>query len=168
LTITPANLNDLNRYIDLLEENADWLRSRGVGKLAPGTYRGLFDYFSTSITRGEVHFCFINDEIAGTLRLLAEDHIIWPEAKGDALYLHNLIVRRAWRGRALGRQLLAWAEQHTRIAGKAFLRLDCFADNAILRKYYEDAGFVSGGEVMATYPFGALRMQRYEKRALST
>jgi len=82
----------------------------------------------------------------------------------DALYVHNLVVRRAWSHRGLGHQLLAWAEQQTAIAGRTFLRLDCFANNPILRKYYENAGFEDRAEVDAHYSFGILRLRRYEKR----
>jgi len=166
LTITPANPDDLTRYIDLLEETAEWLNSRGFGPLASGTYRQSTDYFSRSIVRREVYLAFIDDWLAGTLRLLAEDRTVWPEANDDALYVHDLVVRRAWGGRGLGRQLLAWAEQQTVTAEKRYLRLDCFADNRILRKYYEDVGFTGRGEVDARYPFGTLRLQRYEKHVV--
>jgi hypothetical protein len=47
--------------------------------------------------------------------------------------------------------------------GKRYIRLDCFANNSVLRKYYEDAGYRSCGEIDAKYPFGVLRLQRYEK-----
>jgi len=39
----------------------------------------------------------------------------------------------------------------------------CFASNVVLRRYYEDAGYLGRGEVDAVYPFGTLRFQRYEK-----
>jgi hypothetical protein len=48
--------------------------------------------------------------------------------------------------------------------GKKYIRLDCFANNAVLRKYYEDAGYESCGEIDACYPFGTIRLQRYQKR----
>ena len=164
MRITRARPDDLERYLDLLEESAEWLHSRGFGKLAPGTYRRNAHYFRESIARGEVHLAFLDDEIAGTLRLVAEDPTVWPEAGDDALYVHNLIVRRPWSGRGLGRQLLMWAEERAATVRKTWVRLDCFADNLILRKYYENAGFVDRGEIDAQYPFGRLRLQRYERR----
>ncbi len=163
LSITSAKSDNLKRYIDVLEEAAEWLNSRGLGQVPASLYRQSVAYFSDSIERGEVHLAFIDGHIVATLRLLSQDRIVWPEADHDALYVHNLVVCRAWRGRGLGRQMLDWAEQQTAIAAKRHLRLDCFASNGILRKYYEQAGFVGRGEVDAQYPFGILRLQRYEK-----
>jgi GNAT superfamily N-acetyltransferase len=146
-----------------LEEITAWLNSRGVGQVPSRIYRDSADYFSESIAGGEVYFAVIRDEIVGSLRLLSEDRIVWPEADDRAFYLYNLLVRRNLKGQGLGRQLLAWAESQTIIAGKDYLRLDCFANNAILRRYYENAGYADRGEVDARYPFGTLRLQRYEK-----
>jgi ribosomal protein S18 acetylase RimI-like enzyme len=111
-----------------------------------------------------VFFGCLGDDVVGALRLVGNDGIVWPLATEDAaLYLENLVVSRAWSNRGFGRLMLAWAEQQAAMAGKPCLRLDCFANNAILRKYYEDAGYSGRGEVDAQYTFGTLRLQRYEK-----
>ena len=165
MRITLAEPGDLESYIDLLEDTAEWLNSRGFGQLPVRIYRDAMDYFALSIARGEVYFAFMGNDIVGSLRLLLEDTTVWPEANPNGLYLHNLLVRRAWSNRGLGHQMLVCSEQQTVIAGKTYLRLDCFASNAILRKYYENAGFEDRGEVDAQYPFGTLRLQRYEKQA---
>lgn len=41
----------------------------------------------------------------------------------------------------MGRDLLAWAEDRARELEVSYLRLDCWADNAHLRAYYEELGF---------------------------
>lgn len=164
MRIRPAQADELDLYIDFLAEIAEWVEGRGVGHVSASVYRDRKEFFSYSIARGEVYFGLIGDDVVGSLRLVAEDPIIWPQAGPDALYIHNLMVRRACSGRGLGHELLAWAEQQTVTAGKTWLRLDCFASNSFLRAYYESAGFSDRGEIEAHYPFGTLRLQRYEKR----
>jgi len=166
MRIIKAQPADLRLYIDLLEEIAEWLNHRGFGQLPAGTYRHSTDYFSTSIASGEVYFALVENDIVGSLRLLSEDRIVWPEADDHALYVHNLVIQRSWGGRSLGEQLLLWAEQQAAMVRRTFLRLDCFANNQVLRKYYENGGFEDRGEVAAQYPFGTLCLQRYEKRVL--
>jgi len=166
MRIIAAQPADLGPYIDLLEEIAEWLNRRGFGQLPVGTYRRLTDYFSVSIASGEVYLALIENDVVGSLRLLSEDRIVWPEADDDALYLHNLVIRRSWSGRSLGDQLLLWAERRAAIARRDFLRLDCFANNPVLRKYYENRGFEDRGKVDAQFPFGTLCLQRYEKHVL--
>ena len=166
LRVVAASPDDLSRYLDLLEELADWLHSRGINQWPPGRARAGADYYAASITRGEVHLALVGDELAGAFRLLERDPIVWPEMTGDdALYLYNLAVSRAWSGKGIGHRLLAWSEQRTLEAGRAYLRLDCFPENAFLRRYYEEAGFVARGEVNAVYPVvGAMHLRRYEKQ----
>ena len=106
----------------------------------------------------------MDSTLVGSFRLVHDDRTVWPEADDDSLYLENLGVRRAWSGRKIGRQLLLWAERKVCDIGKDLIRLDCFANNTLLRKYYEDAGYDSCGEIDAGYSFGTLRLQRYQKK----
>jgi GNAT superfamily N-acetyltransferase len=58
----------------------------------------------------------------------------------------GLRVLRAYAGRGIGRAILRWAEDQVTSRDRIYLRLDCLADNAKLRAYYEDAGFLHIGE----------------------
>jgi GNAT superfamily N-acetyltransferase len=164
LSIAPAKLADLDRFIDMHEQVRDWLDTRGLTPLARGIYRDSAEYYGASIAQGEVYFAWVGNALAGSFRLIYEDEIVWPNAAEDALYLHGLVVLRQWSGRGLGRVMLAWCEEQIRHAGRSFLRLDCFANNPVLRNYYETQGYAGCGEIDAPYPFGVLRLQRYEKR----
>jgi ribosomal protein S18 acetylase RimI-like enzyme len=170
LCVVQATPPDLSRYIDLLEELADWLHSRGIDQWPRGRARSSPAYYGASIDKEEVHLAFDGDELAGALRLLMSDPIVWPEfAEADAVYVYNLAVRRAWTGRGLGRHLLDWAEQQAAALGRRYVRLDCFPGNTFLRRYYEDAGFIERGEVDAIYPepVGLMHLRRYEKQVRS-
>src|SRR5262245_58569935 len=131
LRIRSAQRADLQSYVDLLEEIAEWLYSQGLGPLQPGIHRDSWDYYAGSIAVGEVYLAFLGADMVGSFRLLHEDPIIWPEADSDAPYLHSLVVRRSWSGHGLGRQLLGWAEERAASLGKNHLRLDCFANNQV-------------------------------------
>jgi GNAT superfamily N-acetyltransferase len=158
--------SDLDRYIDLLEELAEWMHTRGIVQWPRGRARNGLDYYKASIERGEVHLAFVGDECAGGLRLLQGDPIVWPDiVVDDALYLYNLAVRRVFSGRGLGRDLLTWAERQVAASGRRYLRLDCVPGNMFLRRYYEEAGFAARGEIDAVYPGlpGVMPLRRYEK-----
>lgn len=165
LNIVRARGSDLERFIDLLEELAEWMHERGIEQWPRGRARNGRDYYKASIDRGELHLAFVGEEFAGGLRLLQRDPVVWPDAADDALYLYNLAVRRTFTGRGLGRALLAWAEQQAAASGRRYLRLDCVPGNMFLRRYYEDAGFVARGEIDAVYPGlgGVMPLRRYEK-----
>ena len=171
LRIVCAGGSDLERFIDLLEELAEWMHQRGIDQWPRGRARNGHDYYKASIERGELHLAFVGDEFAGGLRLLRRDPIVWPDiVADDGLYLYNLAVRRTFRGRGLGHHLLAWAEQQVASASRRYLRLDCVPRNMFLRRYYEDAGFVARGEIDAVYPGlgDAMPLRRYEKQVEPT
>jgi GNAT superfamily N-acetyltransferase len=166
LRVVPAERGDLDRYIDVLEELADWLEARGIKQWPRGRVRRSAAYFADSIARQEVQLAFVGDELAGTLRLLMSDPIVWPEfIQPDAVYVYNLGVRRRWAGLEMGGRLLDWAERRAAILGRRFVRLDCVPGNTFLREYYERKGFAARGEVDALYPdpVGLERLCRYEK-----
>jgi ribosomal protein S18 acetylase RimI-like enzyme len=168
LRIVAAQPDDLGRYIDLLEEVADWLARRGLNQWRPGSFRLSMDYYAHSITKGEVHLAFSGEPLVGTLRMLLREPIVWPDiAEDDAVYVYNLAVRRAWANQELGGRLLEWAGRQASTAGRRYVRLDCMADNTFLRRYYTQAGFEGRGEIDAHFPapIGTLRLQRCERRA---
>jgi GNAT superfamily N-acetyltransferase len=163
LRVALARPCDVEPYIALLENVAEWLDRRGVAQIQPGTYRKFADYYVTSVAAREVYFGLIGNELVGSFRLVCDGGTVWPDSDDDSLYLENLVVRRTWSGHGFGRRLLRSAEQETLRLNKACLRLDCFANNPFLRRYYEEAGYTDCGEVEAQYAFGVLRLQRFQK-----
>ncbi len=166
---TPA---DLDAVIDLLEEAAEWLASKGIDQWPIGSFRRSAAFVASALDRGEVYVGYLGKDLIGTLRLAPDDTDVWPEAKGDALYVHSLTVRRSFAGRGLGRQLLQWAEDKALATGVEWLRLDCVAGNPVLRQYYEDAGFAAADEVEVEFKVGpgatgkTYRLRQYEKTVL--
>ena len=171
LRIIPAEADDLNRYIDLLEDVADWLTQRGIDQWRPGNFRLAADYYADSIARGEVQLALSGDALVGTLRVLLRDPIVWPEiADDDAVYVYSLAVKRECADQRLGARLLDWAGDRAAALGRRYVRLDCMAHNAFMRRYYSQAGFLDRGDIDAEYPppVGTLRLRRYEKNVGAT
>lgn len=167
LSIVPARAGDLDRYLDLLEGVADWLEARGIRQWPRGNFRRSSAFYAQSVERGDVHLAFAGGELAGALRLLLREPIVWPEVvDDDGVYVYNLAVRREWAGTGLGSRMLEWAGDRAASLGRRCVRLDCMADNAFLKAYYRQAGFEERGEIEACFPppVGVLRLQRYEKR----
>ena len=107
LRMIAAQDGDLDRFIDLMEEVADWLKARGINQWRPGTFRLSTDFYAASIKQGEVQLAFLDEVLVGAFRLLRREPIVWPDVIGDdAVYVYNLAVRRAWSKQQFGRCML--------------------------------------------------------------
>jgi GNAT superfamily N-acetyltransferase len=135
----PADLDDV---LEVLNETARWLTSRGINQWVDGFPRQLI---AADISRGEVYLARRERRAVGTFTLQWSDELFWPGATGASGYIHRIAVRREARG--LGVELLQMAERVTASSGRKSLRLDCFAGNDALCGYYERAGFVRCGDI---------------------
>jgi GNAT superfamily N-acetyltransferase len=70
----------------------------------------------------------------------ASDITVVPEARVH-LYISELFVAEAWRGRGVAGALLAAAEGHARSIGIAQVTIGSLATNASARRAYAKAGF---------------------------
>jgi GNAT superfamily N-acetyltransferase len=69
------------------------------------------------------------------------DEMLWKDLVDDwtdAVYLHRLVVEREYKGYGLGPKALIFGEQEGLKRGKHYLRLDCMADNKLLKAYYRE------------------------------
>ncbi len=70
------------------------------------------------------------------------DKIIWRELdKGDAIYLHRIVVNPECKGRKLFELILAWSVEHARQKGRSAVRMDTWAGNESILNYYTGFGF---------------------------
>jgi GNAT superfamily N-acetyltransferase len=161
LSIEQAHPSDMDTVIDILEEAASWLASRGVDQWMPGSFLGPgYETIANQLKRGEVYLATLYGKPAGTLTLQWEDKKFWGDVSENAIYVHRVAIRRAYAGKGLGLRLLQWAENMAAKAGKTYLRLDCMTENSTLCEYYERAGFECRGEIQGKGWRGRL----YEKR----
>lgn len=140
-----ATPEDADTFIGIHEEVARWLWDRGIPQWEPGTFQRA--WILGPIKRGELYLAKRGDDALGAVIVQWSDVSTWGKRPPDAGYIHPLRVRRRAAGQGLGRALLRWAEEYAALAGKSSLRLECRADVAGLRRYYERAGYLYRGDV---------------------
>lgn len=70
------------------------------------------------------------------------DKIIWRHYdKGDSLYLHRIVVNPEFKGQKLFGKVLEWSVIHGREKGLKSVRMDTWAANPTIIKYYTGFGF---------------------------
>ena len=144
LAVVRATPADVDEVLDLLAEAAAWLRERGLHQWPRRFPR---EQIAESVVRGETYLARAGETTVATLALQWADPFFWGEREPDAGYVHRVAVRRSFAGRGLGEELLEWADEQVRARGRRYLRLDCMAANARLRRYYEELGFAHCGDV---------------------
>lgn len=122
----------------LLAEAVEWLGNRGVDQW-PSPYPDQI--VRESIDRGDTYLSSLDGEQVATLSIYWEDPRFWGTRPPDAGYLHRLVVARRAAGQGLGARLLDWAGAHVAARNRRYLRLDCGAENASIRAYYERLSF---------------------------
>jgi ribosomal protein S18 acetylase RimI-like enzyme len=152
LRVHRATPEDVEAAAIILEEATEWLAAKGLVAWDPDTFRSPGGWgrriLQEAQKRGHL-FVLLADEVpVGTVTLQPTDSLFWPDAAEDALYVHRLAVSGDAHGQGLGRFLLRCAEQRAVGTGTRFLRLDCLAENRVLRRYYEDFGFEHCREVV--------------------
>lgn len=95
----------------------------------------------TDIDQGSVFVLIHKDSVIGSVTIFESDPLIWPDDR-RALYIHRLATARRLKGRGLCGMIIDYAARRARDQGKALLRLDCWAGNERLKRYYEQLSFV--------------------------
>jgi GNAT superfamily N-acetyltransferase len=129
----------------LLDEATVWVGERGYEQWPLPFPR---HELAAAVERGEVYVAEVDREVVATVTLLWGDPMYWGDRPADAAYVHKLAVRRACAGRRIGSAIVEWADMTAAAAGRAFLRLDCLADNPGIRSYYEQLGFEHRGDLV--------------------
>ena len=165
IEIRVARAEDVGTAAEILGDAISWAAERGFSSWTPEDFAGPASWGKDRLIQaGEVGGLFlvwVQGRAVGTVSLLPEDLRFWPDQPPDALYLHRFAIRRSHTGRGVGRAVLRWADREVLRQGRRFLRLDCLADNAGIRAYYERAGFEHRGDLETD----GLRFALYERAA---
>lgn len=140
---------DLPMAITILDEAAARLQARGIQQWASPPPPGLGQLLEREITAGHLYVVRVESDrhIIGLFRLRWED-AYWSTGARAAGYLHSFALCTAACGYGIGEQILRWIGDFLRDCQCRYLRLDCIASNARLRRYYEAQGFVYCGQVV--------------------
>lgn len=70
------------------------------------------------------------------------DIVIWRTMdQNDSVYLHRIVVNPESKGKKLFSLVLEWAVRHAKQMNRHTVRMDTWASNSKLIKYYESFGF---------------------------
>jgi predicted GNAT family N-acyltransferase len=93
-----------------------------------------------------MHLGRINGLPIAAFVLLETDPQFWPDIlEGESLFIHKVVVARAWKGQNLSSQVLDYACRQVLERDKKFLRLDTDATRPALCDLYENYGFARVG-----------------------
>jgi protein-tyrosine phosphatase len=149
LAFRRADEADLPLLVGLRDAAARWQLARGIDQWHPGELGE--DHFRARLADGEVWIATLGPggPVAGAWELWWQDPSAWGTREGAAGYVHRLMTARDTAPPGTGRRMLAEAERRIAEAGLPLCRLDCLADNAALRTYYQAAGYEIVGEQSA-------------------
>jgi ribosomal protein S18 acetylase RimI-like enzyme len=78
----------------------------------------------------------------GVFSVQHSDPLIWRHHEaGNAIYLHRIVIDRAYGGQRLLGRVIDWALVHCLKNSLNYVRMDTWADNAKLIGYYRSFGF---------------------------
>lgn len=146
IAIRPASADEAATVLSILVEAAQWLMSRGIRQWA------IDDFSLMEVARwqrdGLVLLAWQDAAATGTISIAWQDEELWqtvPPARAG--YIHKLAVRRTSAGQGISVGLLSAAEDLIRAQGNTVARLDCWAGNVALRRFYTTAGYTLCQEV---------------------
>jgi len=160
--IREASAADAPQIADTLIEAAKWVeRLDGTVMWVEGELEE--DRVRAEVDAGMFLVAEIDGHIAGAVRFQLEDRLFWPDLDGrDSAFVHRLAVRRTFAGQGVSTALLEWTVDRARRLGKRYLRLDCDAERARLRAFYERIGF----RLHSYRQVGSYYVARYELQIL--
>jgi GNAT superfamily N-acetyltransferase len=167
LTLRRATESDREVIIRLIDEAADWLRTKKTDQWAEPwpseedrRHRILRD-----LQAGKTWIAWDGGSPVATFtadsRHSHQEDPVWPEEtrQDKAIYVCRLVVSRSHSGQGLGAELLDWAALNGRqTRGADWVRVDVWTTNEALHAYYRRQGFKFYGysEKADDYPSAAL------------
>jgi GNAT superfamily N-acetyltransferase len=149
--IRPAVPGDAERILTVSDEATMWLVEHGMsgqwGAQPPSSEPVFVSRVSSWISDGEAVVAIDSNgdvqgyAVTGSSPPPYMDPIVAKRAVEDAYYVYTVASRMHPESRGAGRSLIMWAAEQARALGVTYLRLDCWADNALLRAYYGNLGF---------------------------
>jgi GNAT superfamily N-acetyltransferase len=163
LALSRASERDLGVITGLIDEAANWLRTKNTDQWAQPwpSVEDRSDRILTDLLADRTWIAWDGDTPAATFTASAEHNLIWPAEtrRESAVYVCRLVVRRSHSGQGLGARLLDLAGiRAKREVGARWVRVDVWTTNRALHAYYTQQGFEFCGfcENADHYPAAAL------------
>ncbi len=133
------------RITGLIDEAAEWLPSKNTDQWAKPwpSLAGRDSRILASLRAGKTWICWGHGAAAATLTTDPDPDPYWSHhPPSPAVYVHRLVVARAYGGLGLGAALLNWAGRTGRLAhGANVMRISAWTTNVGLHDYYRRQGF---------------------------
>lgn len=98
--------------------------------------------FAKTYTLNDYYMGKCNGKIVCGMFIVDIDELYWPNAKkGEALYLHKIVVDPDYSGKGYGGLLIEYFKEKGRSEGYSEVRLDVKEYKEKLRSMYEEHGF---------------------------
>lgn len=147
LHVRPATISDQKMILYLIDEAADWLRTKGTDQwAAPWPNETERDERVSRGLQGHRTWMVEDDGIPiATISCRPDANPdLWTESEqtDPAVYVSRLVVSRSHAGQGIGTELIDWAGSWARqIYGARWIRIDVWTTNIALHSYYEEQGF---------------------------
>lgn len=147
--IRRARPDELDVVLGLIDHAAHWLRSqKSTSQWArpwpspDGRRKRVYE----ALLDGQTWLLFDGDHPIGTvsIKLIGHEELWTPEERRtEAVYLHRLVIDRAYAGDGLGAELIDWAGRKGASLQRnaELIRIDVWTDNTDLHAYYRRQGF---------------------------
>jgi GNAT superfamily N-acetyltransferase len=136
--IKNTELTDLPLIYQLFDHSVEYQEKRG--------FPSWRNYDKAALVRdieNKVQYKVVMDaRIAIVFSVCYTDKVIWRDLEnGDSIYLHRIVVNPEFKGQKLFGAILEWSIEHCRQNGLKNIRMDTWAANPKIIKYYESFGF---------------------------
>ena len=136
--VIPATLNDTPLIFSLFERAIQYQKSNQY----IGWNSFDKDFIMSDIKQGLLYKILDGDHVLCIFCVCYTDKLIWRDReKGDAIYLHRIVLNRDFQGVKIFRTVLDWALEGIRKQKLRFVRMDTWAGNTKLINYYKSYGF---------------------------
>ena len=137
-TIVNASPDDLNSIYDLFEAAIQFQKNNQyIGWDQYDTHR-----IQEDVNNGLLFKVTDQENILCIFSICYDDRLIWREReKGDAVYVHRIVVNQVFKKQKMFPTILHWVTAHALKNKLKYIRMDTWADNGKLIGYYKNHGF---------------------------
>ena len=129
---------DLPFIFELFDQSVIYQQSRGY----PDWKNYDRDAIARDAENNNQYKLMLGDTIGIVFSACYTDKLIWRQMdKDDSIYLHRIVVNPACKGHQLFGAILNWAVEHAKQKGYSNIRMDTWAANQNIIRYYENFGF---------------------------
>ena len=137
-SISPTSIADLPFIYSLFDEAIEYQKRNQY----PVWKSYDKDVLQQDIKDGRQFKILVNNQITWIFSYCLSDPVIWRQRdRGDAIYLHRIVVNPTFKGQKNFGKILTWSINFVQKQQLKFIRMDTWANNPSLVNYYLDFGF---------------------------